>query len=142
MKGPATLLLLLCSFFVLQSSSCKHSNDDSVSPGGNNSPIAGQWYISYYWDNDKEESSDFSGYTFSFQPGGILTATRGSSSASGTWRETVDDGKPRFIINLSSSNEKLQDLNDDWILLSKTENEIKLKDDNTSKVEELHFSRQ
>lgn len=125
-------------------SACK-TEDNNVNPssGGNNNSgvlVTGvNWRVSYFYDNDKDETSDFSGYTFEFRSDNTLVANNGSNTISGTWNETVDDNLPRLVIQLNTTNDKLDELNDDWVVESKTASEIKLKDDNPDRNEQLHF---
>jgi len=65
--------------FLILFSSC--SKDDEPSSG--NADYSGTWKISFYFDK-VDETSDFAGYNFSFNNGGILTATNGSTTVNGT----------------------------------------------------------
>lgn len=127
-------------------SACK-TEDNNVNPsgGGNNNSgvlVTGvNWRVSYFYDNDKDETSDFSGYTFEFRSDNTLVANNGSNTTSGTWNEIVDDNLPRLVIQLNTTNDKLDELNDDWVVESKTASEIKLKDDNPDRNEQLHFTK-
>lgn len=127
-------------------SACK-TEDNNVNPssGGNNNSgvlVTGvNWRVSYFYDNDKDETSDFSGYTFEFRSDNTLVANNGSNTISGTWNETVDDNLPRLVMQLNTTNDKLDELNDDWVIESKTASEIKLKDDNPDRNEQLHFTK-
>ena len=96
------------------------------------------WRVTWFWDQDKEETSDFSDYTFYFHANGTLEAKQGSASVSGTWRTTTDDGSQRLVLSLSTL-KPLSELNDDWIILEMNNNVIRLKDDNEAHLEELHF---
>jgi hypothetical protein len=48
--------------------------------------------------------------------------------------------KTGSIIPISGT-DKLDDTANDWLIISKTAIQIKLKDDNTSKNEQLHFTK-
>ena len=125
------ILPLISALFVLLSiSSC---TKDSTTDPTNTTPPTGQWRIHYYWD-EKDETSDFSGYTFDFLSGGVLKATKGAVSVNGTWSETSS----KFIINFGAD-PVLSELNDDWLKIEKTATFIKLKDDNPAQDDELHF---
>lgn len=119
-------------------SSCTNNSDDNL-PGGSTDDILAQsenWKVSYYWDKDKDETSDFAGYTFSFKSGGVFQATFAGSTTTGTWQ--VNDSSNKLIINIAGT-KPLDDLNDDWLILEKSNSSIKLKDDNNTQLEELHF---
>lgn len=126
---------------------CQNKTSTNVTPSGNNSTVSetvtsGKWSVSYFYDNDKDETSDYSGYAFEFRSDKTLTATRNSVTTSGSWNETTDDGLPRLVIMLNTTDEKLTELNDDWVIESKTDKQLKLKDDNPDRNEQLHFSKQ
>ena len=110
------------------------TKDDNNDPS-NTTPPAGQWRISYYWD-EKDETSDFTGYTFEFASGGILRATRAGVTVNGTWSETSS----KLIIDFGAD-PVLSEINDDWQKTEKTGTSIKLKDDNPAQDYELHFVR-
>lgn len=142
-------LILMPLLLAVLTTSCQNKNNVNPDDKGNNNSgsvsgtvTSGTWRVSYFYDNDKEETSDYNGYSFSFNSDKTLTATRSSVITTGTWNETTDDGLPRLVINLNTSDDKLIELNDDWVIDSKTSNEIKLKDDNASSNEQLHFTKQ
>ena len=132
----AALAILISTF-----ASCKKEDKSKVSPVGGTA-IGGDWRVSYFYDNDKDETSDYNGYVFRFNSNGSMTATRSGQTTNGSWNETSDDGFKKFIISLNTSDDKLTELNDDWVLESKTSTEIKLKDDNPARNEQLHFVKQ
>lgn len=123
---PLITALLIWSLI----SSC---SKDSTSDPNNTTPPAGQWRIHYYWD-EKDETSDFAGYTFEFQTGGLLKATKGATVVNGTWSET----STKLIIDFGAD-PVLSEINDDWQKTEKTDTFIKLKDDNPAQDDQLHF---
>ena len=123
--------LVAAILIVLGFSSC--SKDDSIADPSNTTPPTGQWRIHYYWD-EKDETTDFSGYTFEFQSGGVLKATKGAAIVNGTWSET----SAKFIIDFGAD-PVLNEINDDWLKIEKSATFIKLKDDNPAQDDELHF---
>lgn len=125
---PALTIILM----VLITSSC---TKDSVSDPNDTTPPTGQWRIHYYWD-EKDETSDFTGYTFDFQSNGVVKATKGAVIVNGTWSET----STKFIIDFGTD-PILSEINDDWLKIEKTSTFIKLKDDNPAQDDELHFTK-
>lgn len=100
---------------------------------------SGNWKVSYYWDKDKDETSDFSGYTFEFKSGEVFQATfRDGAIFTGRWFRTTDDGLPRLVISITG-NKQMEELSDDWVLEVLQEKKIELRDDNDTHVEQLHF---
>jgi hypothetical protein len=122
--------LVTVIIILLNISSC--SKDNTTDPT-NTTPPTGQWRIHYYWD-EKDETADFSGYTFEFQSGGVLKATKGAVIVNGTWSET----STKFIIDFGAD-PVLNEINDDWLKIEKSATFIKLKDDNPAQDDELHF---
>jgi hypothetical protein len=130
-----SIVLLLVTVFFL---SC--SSDDSNSNGTNSissvtSVVAsGTWKITYYFDTDKEETSNFSGYNFTFGSNGVLTATNGTLTQTGTWSVTDsnsndDDSISDLDFNIAfASPTTFNELTDDWEIIERTSTVIKLKD--------------
>lgn len=122
-------LLLVTLFTTLQSSSCS-KNDDIAAIGP---AIAGNWTASLYWDK-KDETSKFSGYSFAFNSGGQIVATKGSTAVNGTWSESstklsIDFGSDPVLSNITKN----------WLKVEKTATTIKLRDDNTASDERIEF---
>ena len=98
----------------------------------------GTWIVSSYIDDGDDETSDYSSFRFDFLEEGVLNATDLLSSNSnpyvGTWSITDSNSNDDdslddldFNINFTVSNQ-LDDLSDDWDIISYTETEIKLID--------------
>lgn len=97
---------------------------------------SGTWIVTYFFDTDSDETSDFAGYQFSFDSDGILAATNGSSTITGTWSVTndssssnsrTDDDDIDFNISFSSPAD-FEELSDDWDIVSTSTNKIELID--------------
>ncbi len=129
LPGFFYLIAIVIASQVLQSSSCSKSEDQSVISGD----YSGGWKVSMYFDNS-DETYKFSGYTFTFNNGGQLTATNGSNTITGTW----STGSSKLIINFGAT-ANFSDLNDDWLIEEKTSSSIKLKDDNPAQLDKLQF---
>jgi outer membrane biogenesis lipoprotein LolB len=131
-----TALLVLMALLLLQS--CSKSDD---SPTTTSIVTSGTWRVTYYWDKDKDETSDFTGFNFVFNNSGSLTATRNSSSVTGSWSYSgSDDSNDKLIINLAGV--PLESLSDDWHITEKSETLIKLEDQSGSGgVEYLYFTK-
>ncbi len=125
------------------------SKDDSSNDGNNGSSADfvrgvaqdGPWTITYFFDTDKDETSNFSGYQFTFNTDGTLTAVKGNTTVSGTWSvrddssnsSSDDDGNSTddddFNIFFSvPADSDFEDLIDDWDIISVTNNKIELID--------------
>ena len=134
MKLAKYILFLIVPFTVLFS--CTKEEADKVL---SDQFTDNTWTISYYFD-EKDETSNFSGYAFEFMNDGVLKASKGGTSTSGTW--LIDNSSSKLTINFQGVTNYLEHLNDDWLLIDRTNEIIKLKDDKTtSGGEVLHFTR-
>ncbi len=52
---------------------------------------SGTWTITNFVEDGEDETSDFSGYEFTFNPDGTLVADNGTTTVTGTWSITIDD---------------------------------------------------
>lgn len=116
--------------------------NESVNPNPQTTNFSdtGGWRVVWFWDKDKDETSDFNQYTFFFRDGGVFEAVSNSVTTTGTWRTTSDDGSQRLVLFISNS-KPLSELNDDWVIVTKGDQSIRLTDDNTTHLEELHFEK-
>jgi len=73
-----------------------------------NDVTSGTWVITNFIDSDKNETANFTGYGFSFNPDGSLIADNGSNTETGTWSITIDDDS-----NDGSNEDSSDDSNDD-----------------------------
>jgi hypothetical protein len=130
--------------------SCSKSNDDNPSNNNNNNSnisneVAGNWEVTYYFDSGKDETGDYSGYSFNFASDGVLTAVNGSSNFTGTWRigdsSSDDDSSSNKLVITITGNKAMDDLQDDWLISQISQTEIRLVDDNPASAEEIRFGR-
>lgn len=131
-----TTLVIAANFFI----SCDHSNGTTATL--NQTMTTGTWKVTLFTDSGNDETSDFNGYTFTFNNGGVVTAVKNGSATNGTW--SVNSGSGKFNIDLgpkTDANKPLGELTDDWKIISQTDTEIRLTDDNVASNEFLTFSR-
>ncbi len=128
-----TVALIMTGIFTtLQSSTCS-KNDDVVTI--NTGSIEGSWKITLFWD-EKDETSSFTTYTFTFNSNGEVIATNGIVTSTGKWSETGE----KLILDFGTD-PILSELNDDWQKEEKTSTSIKLKDDNPAQDDKLQFTK-
>ncbi len=123
---------------IVLSAACSRSLDNNPA----DTVTSGTWRVTLFTDSGNDETSDFAGYIFSFNNNGTMTATKNSVSQNGSWH--VDNSSNKFIIDLGpkvDSNKPLGELTDDWKIISATDTEIKLTDDNASSNEFLTFTK-
>ena len=126
-------VLIMAGSFV---SCMKHDTLSTTNTGTNTLGVAGgQFKISLYFDDNRDKTSNFSGYSFEFISGGIVKATSGTTVTNGTWSESGN----RFQITFSQS--PLDKLSHNWVIEEKTTSNMKFRDDNTSENEKVYFTR-
>jgi hypothetical protein len=129
-------LLSIALFCILTLASCQKSDDDN--PSTNNPQInIGLWKVTYFRDKDKDETSDFNGYTFDLKSDGTLVANLpGGGTINGTWNQT----STKLIFSITGTY-ALDEMSDDWLIVSISDTEIRLKDDNDEHLEELRLQK-
>ena len=116
--------------------SCDDNNDvdDDDHDDSNNTDISsnfisllesGTWRVTYFFD-DLDETSNFSGYNFTFNSNGNVSVITNSDTFSGLWDAYVDDNED--TLELSFSALQLEELEDDWEIIEYTQTQIRLKD--------------
>lgn len=116
LKTSALLLMMLIAV-----SSCK--KDDTII-NVDNAIQQGNWKITFFEDNGNNETSDFSGYQFTFKEGGSIVASNGNSTINGTWVTGTDDSQSKLILNFGSAT-PFDELNEDWHVTEETPTMIK-----------------
>jgi hypothetical protein len=120
--------------------SCDPGN--SVSSDVSQVASSGSWRVTLFTDSGNDETSDFSGYSFTFSNGGTVTAVKNGVSKNGTWG--INTSSNKFNIDLGpkdDTNKPLGELTDDWKILSSGATEIRLGDDNAASNEFLTFTK-
>lgn len=147
-KGVFYSALLMLGFS-LMSSTCS-SDDDGGNFNDNSQQIlqventaeTGTWRITNFVDSDQNETNDFNGFAFTFSSDGTLTATNSTTTYTGNWSvtdsnsdddSTDDDGGSTDDIDFNiffavSDTNNFDDLNDDWDIVSYSDNTINLID--------------
>ena len=113
------------------------SNDSTSNSSADPNPIInivnkGIWRVTFYEDSGVNETSNFTGYNFTFGSNSVLSATNGTNTYLGTWSVTSDnsgDDSPSNDLDFNiafASPASFADLTDDWNILEKTDTKIKL----------------
>ena len=74
----------------------------------------GFWYVSGYEQNDSDITSSFSGYLFKFDASNTVTATFGTSSATGQWSDNINNRT--VTANFPGAAAPLVYLNETWTI--------------------------
>lgn len=126
MKNSIIIFVILALFAF---ASCEKTTDTTnvgTQTDVTNTVKTGEWVITYYYDSDHEETSDFSSYRFTFADNGTLTAAS-STTVTGTWSTGSDDSMVKMIISFTSP-EMFEELSDDWHVIERTPAKIRLED--------------
>ncbi len=106
---------------------------------------SGTWKVTHYSDHGDIETSHFYDYTFTFTTDGRIVANDGQSPINGFWIVTTNNDSPLYTAPATgddSPNDPLDfniafsspldfnDIQDDWDVVSKSENVIVLIDEN------------
>ncbi|MFN8326546.1 MAG: hypothetical protein U0T80_12515 [Flavobacteriaceae bacterium] len=137
MKRIFFIPAMLFIFMLNVASMC--SSDDDSSPSSNPSTVIntvtqGTWRITYFFDTDSDETSNYSGYNFTFNSNGSVVAVGNGLSVTGTWsvvNDDTNDDNPSSDLDfnlLFSSPEIFAELSDDWDVLERTDTKIRLID--------------
>lgn len=105
-------------------SSCSISDD--VSPNGTVT-VSGSWKIKSFIDNNnRDRTINYTSYVFDFKSSGELAVSKGSTQYKGTYAAIMDSGREKFNILIATSDNTLAEINEDWILVEKTDSQLKL----------------
>jgi hypothetical protein len=88
----------------------------------------GNWVITLFVEDGENETSDYAGYVFTFNPNGTVIASKGSVNIQGTWETEVDDGSLELELEFPDDS-PLDDLDDDWDVIEYNNAIIRLNDD-------------
>lgn len=91
------------------------------------------WIITKYIDSGEDELYHYNGYEFMFADSGVLTATNGINTYTGTWSITNSSSSSSSSNDVDfniffASPEDFEELSDDWDILSNTSTKIELID--------------
>ena len=137
MKKIKLISAFMFLFIVSIVSSCSDEDDSTVNNSVDPTPVInvvnnGTWRVTLYEDSGVDETSNFTGYNFSFGAENILSATNGTNTYSGTWSVTSDnslDDSPSNDLDFNiafSAPANFADLTDDWNIISYTATRIQL----------------
>ncbi|MEZ4858934.1 MAG: hypothetical protein R2781_09005 [Flavobacteriaceae bacterium] len=147
MKKKFLIVALVFSMF-LAFAACSEGNDPAPFTPNTTSADqtaqvveSGDWRITSFIDSGQDETSDFTGYIFTFNENGTVTATKGNETISGTWSisdsnnnsssdddgNSIDDDDFNLFFSVSPDS-NFEDLNDDWDFISVSNTKIELID--------------
>lgn len=118
-------------------SACNDDDDNSQNNSIDPTPVInvvnnGTWRITYFNDSGTVETSNFTGFNFTFGPSGVLTAINGGTTVTGTWSVTSDnsgDDSPSNDLDFNiafATPVNFSELTEDWNIISYTSVKIEL----------------
>jgi len=140
MRKLFNLTALAAAFFV---TSC--TRQVSTPSGNNNSSnstiVTGNFAITRFTDNgsSQDKSADFDGYSFQFTADGKIVAT-GSTSEVGTYSEKPSHEGEGAKLAINFSSQPLKEISKTWLIITISDTEIDLRDDDAASNEALRLS--
>ena len=127
----STFCFMLVSLLMI--GSCSKDDANMESPGAISPDLPGNWMIHYFF-KVTDQTSNYVDYTFTFNSNGSFTATKSGAINNGTWKEEVDSGKRKLILDFEASvtDSALRELEEDWIVVSAGTTLINLEDNGAS----------
>ncbi|SEP82708.1 hypothetical protein [Flavobacterium urocaniciphilum] len=131
------LISAFIAIFMLFIPTACSDDDDTQSTSVDPTPVIntinnGTWRITLYNDSGTVETTNFTGYNFTFGPSSVLTAINGSTTVTGTWSVTSDnsgDDSPSNDLDFNiafATPANFAELTDDWNIISYTSTKIEL----------------
>jgi negative regulator of genetic competence, sporulation and motility len=100
------------------------SSDDVTSSNSTN--VSGSWKIKSFIDNNnRDRTSSYTAYSFEFKATGEIIVTSNATKYNGTYATMMDSGKEKFNIVITTSDNTLAEINEDWILSEKIDTAMK-----------------
>src|SRR5690606_38943857 len=108
----------------------------------------GTWKVTLFSEDGDNETSYFSGYVFTFNDGGTVSAV-GSTTISGTWSvsksnssSSSDDDEVHCNLSFPNMN-NFDELSDDWHILNYSDSKLELEDvsGGDGSIDKLTFSK-
>lgn len=87
----------------------------------------GKWKVNLYRDNGVDETNNYTGYEFQFQPNGTVVATKDETLLGGTWKSVVDNNKAKLYMEFASATH-LDELSEDWQIMKQDSGSLELED--------------
>jgi hypothetical protein len=141
MKSQILILSILLSIFTSCEKSTIISADDNSSNTEekkgkdsstsidwnslNSTAIAGKWIVTLFQEDASVQTSEFTGYTFTFNAGNKVTATKGNITTEGNWGYGNDDSKNKLIMSFTGL-KPLSELSEDWVIVEQNAKKLRL----------------
>jgi hypothetical protein len=109
---------------------------------------SGAWHITYFYETDRVETSNYIDHVFTFGASDVLTVAYGKDTFSGSWK-LLDNNSSNDLLNdlhmviAFESTLKLYDLSGDWYIQEVTDTKVTLIDTHNGKgsTDKLTFEK-
>ena len=135
MRKLTLISSVLLIFLLNVATSCSNDSGSASAPDPIpviNTVSSGTWRITFYEDSGVNETTNFTGYNFTFGSGSVLVATNGTNTYTGSWSVTSDisgDDSPSNDLDFNiafSSPSTFSELTEDWNIIEKTDTKVRL----------------
>lgn len=106
----------------------------------NDNLLGGSWTVSNFIDDGQDDTNDFNNTTFTFSADGSVLVQRFNQQRTGQWSATENNGTFKLIFQFSGP-EALNELNEDWDVVSFSANELQLEDADGAFTDQITFNR-
>lgn len=117
--------------------------DDSIIPNPTFTSVltSGTWYVSYFSEESNNQTSNYSGYNFTFNSNWTVQIVKNGNTSSGTWTNYMNNDENK--LNLSFSSPYLEELVEDWNVIEYHQTVIRLKhiSNGGSEIDYLYFTK-
>ena len=127
---------MFAAALLLGASSCSSDDDGTnaniTAEALSNTVKNGSWRVTNFSEDGIDETSNFTGYNFTFNDDNTVTATNGDDTYNGVWTVTEDDSdddsssNPDFNLVFGSP-DNFTDLSEDWDPIERTGNKVRLR---------------
>ncbi len=118
MKKPTLLFALQCAVIVYFAA-CSSIEKIGATKSITQQVIKGSWKVNCFSNNTTDNTCNFKDYVFTFNPNGIVTATKDGINYTGGWIEDYIEQK--ITISFKGSNTILSGLNNYWNITAVTD---------------------
>ena len=142
MKKIFSLAVIAITFVTACTRQADTPSNNNNGNSSNGTTVTGTFSITSFTDNNSHEdkTADFAGYTFEFTQAGKIIATKGGASEEGTYSEKPSHEGEGAKLTINFSSQALSPLNKGWLIVTISDAEIDLRDDDASSNEVLQFS--
>ena len=100
----------------------------------------GSWKVSLYMDSNNNQTNNFAGYTFVFNPAGEIKAVKNGTETAGNWSE--DNIGKKLTIYFTPGDPTLEKLNVGWSISNVTNTQMDFENKEGANTGRLYLSNQ